>query len=157
MGKTLSKRKIEKVKAKAELVSEVEYQEVVTGKIRDKVHLQYKYAEAYLKRMLKEAKLKSLGDKIEIAKKDKSTIISWQSVEYDTDVLITEYNLESFYYKQLLRDEVSLKDKLLKYGFSEEEILQIHSGKLLKGEKELEDSEKKIKNMKKKTGMDYVG
>ena len=151
MGKTISRRKLRKIKAKAELVTEVEYQQVVTGKMRDKIHLQFAYAEAFLKRRVKESRLNALSSKIENAKKLGYTEVSWQSVDYDIDVLITEYNLEAFYYKQLLRDEVSLKDKLLKYGFTEEEISLIQSGKLLKGEKEFESAEKKLEDIKKKS------
>lgn len=140
MGKKHSKRKL---RARAVKVRDSEYQQEIRNKLKERLQRQDAYCEIRLRRHCKEAKTMALGETLGFANKEDVREVRWLGIDYPINILITEWRLEMFYLKKLLRQEIYLKQALFNDGLTEKDIRKVLQGKYKKDEDKIDKAEKK--------------
>ena len=135
-------------KAMAVPYTKEEEQEIITGKLRDRLHRQNDYREGFLKRLVKQARLEHIHKLIDEANTALKDEIVWLGISYPVSILMAEYNLELHYYKTALMNEKYLYKALRNDGLSDEDIKLVQAGNYIKDEKKLDDETGKDKENK---------
>jgi hypothetical protein len=109
-------------KARAMSYDEQEKQDIITGKMVERVQLQRKFRGAYLLRLMKEARLFDMRERITNADQIKKEEVDWLGYYYSLDHIKAVYNYEVFELKTLISNEVYLKQGLMNVGFNDEQL-----------------------------------
>lgn len=126
-------------KAMAVPYTKEEEQEIITGKLRDRIHRQNDYREGFLKRLVKQARLEHINRLIDEANTAFKDEVVWLGISYPVSILMAEYNLELHYYKIALMNEKYLYKALRNDGLSDEDIKLVQAGNYIKDERNLDD------------------
>ena len=126
-------------KAMAIPYTDEEAKEIITGKLRDRLHRQNDYRESYLKRLVKQTRLTHINGLIDKANAEFKKEVVWLGISYPVSILMAEYNLELHYYKTACMNEKYLYKALLNDGLSDEDIQLVQRGTYVKDEKKLDD------------------
>lgn len=135
-------------RAKAIKASQGEIDDIITGKLAERVKLQEGFKSSYYLRVLIQERLKDMKDRIEDAEKHKSHVVDWMGFQYSVEHLRASYNKELFVdYAQAISNENYLRQALVKVGFDEKQLLAIvFKHELVKDHKQLQRMEKEYDN-----------
>lgn len=119
-------------------VSDAEYQEVISGKLRERVQRQNMYRKAYLLRIFYGQEL------IEYERQMQSGTISiqWRGMTCPLEILKADFNLLLHNYKESIRNEKYLEQALKNDGLSDADIKLVIDGKYVKDEQIVEKLDK---------------
>ena len=135
--------------AKAVKVSPEQYQQEMTGKLRDKIGRQNEYMQLNLNANMKITRLKWMRKQID------SNKIEWKIYEspMPLDMMVCQYDMELYEYKRILTRLEYLKQALKNDGMTPEDINKLERGEYVKDEKKLKEIDLNEKEQK----PEYVG
>lgn len=146
MGRKMSRRN----KAGFVKVDKTEYLKEISGKLREQLYRQKKYASINLALGSKAAQLKEFNKQIEDKQKYGLPIkIKWHGMEYPLDVLIADFNISLFQYKELLSELKYLEQALKNDGLTDEQISEAGKGIYTKSAEDLDKIDLDIANLDK--------
>lgn len=103
------------------------------SKAQNKIRYQNELMGIYLKRKVKEELIKYMDELLKYPKDE----YLFNGVSQSKGMMESQRELEVFYYKDLLMQEETHKSELKKIGFSDENIIEVLSGKYIKDTEQL--------------------
>jgi len=103
----------------------------IEGKVRERLHIQENFNEAYVTRLLMEARMKDMGDRIEECVSNKESSIDWMGFKYSLEHMKAVLRKEFFDLKRVIRQEEYFRDQLARLGFKQEDFNNIIQGKYI--------------------------
>ena len=96
--------------------------------LRDKVQRQDQFVESHLVRCSKEANLKGFKAAIELAVEGKEEVVKYGHAMFVLDHAKAQFQLEMFYYKRAWKNEVYLRDGVVRDGLSNADLIALIRG-----------------------------
>ena len=148
-------------KARSGDIDNRERVQLLRNKNKEKIQRQEQLREAYLLRVLKQARLTEMQKNIEfvlglrIANPKDITPVRWLDKVLPYDLAVAEFNLEWHYYKRAVENENYIKGSLIGIGFNDGQIDKIINGSYIKDLSELKHMEEKVMKCE-ECGDDFV-